>query len=106
MCSSDLGYSGVLVERWAVRVLDSTKSVHMNSSGSTDTRYRADMDGSLVVNDRGMGNGDIYVYADPTTGALIGWTWSTNQSTPYQGTDSLAANYRPILAGRLTGSAI
>jgi len=101
------GYSGVSVERYSVQVLDSTQSVHLNQAGSTDTRYLKDVDGAgKAVNDTGMGLGDIRIYADHSTGEIIGWTWSSIQSTPYQGTDASASNYRPIVAGRFSGTGI
>lgn len=98
------GYSGVQVERYAVTVLDSTQSVHLNQTGSTDSRYLKDVDkNGNPVNDTGMGTGDIRIYADHSTGEIIGWTWSSIQITPYQGTDASASNYRPIVAGRFVG---
>ncbi len=101
------GYSGVQVEKYTVHVLDSTQSVHLNQAGSTDTRYQKDKNAAgAIVNDTGMGYGDLLLYADHSTGELIGWTWNTIQSTAYQGTSSSASNYRPILAGRLTGTGI
>ena len=101
------GYSGVQVERYAIQVLDSTQSVHLNQTGSTDSRYMHDVDSlGHTVNDTGMGTGDLLLYADHSSGAIIGWTWNTIQSTAYQGTDAGASNYRPIVAGRFVGTGI
>lgn len=103
------GYSGVQVERYRITVLDSTKSVHLNRSDSTDSRYMADTDPDdpdTAVNDAGMGTGELYLYADRDTGEIIGWTWNVIQSTAYQGTDATKASYRPIVAGRLGGTGI
>lgn len=99
------------VRRYKTRIIDSTKSVHQNVKGSTDTRYRNDVDSKgNVVNDRGFGSGDIYLFADPQTGDLIGWTWSLKQSVAFQGVDESPGDgvgeYRPIVAGFIAGPGI
>lgn len=93
------------VDKYQVRVFDATRTVHRDQAGTTDTRYRTDIDPAtgLAANDRGAGSGDILLYANTRTGALVGWTWATNQTVPYQGTSSTAANYRPMVAGYLRG---
>ncbi|MEZ4451568.1 MAG: hypothetical protein R3B09_19005 [Nannocystaceae bacterium] len=100
------GYAAV--SRYRVTVVDSTKSVHQDSKGSSDTRYLHDVDAQgNAVNDRGFGSGEIYLYADPESGEVIGWTWSLKQSVAYQGVDPEpgkgVGEFRPIAAGRLTG---
>lgn len=104
------GYgSTTKVERYRVTVLDSTSSVHLNRSDSTDSRYMKDVDpndATKKVNDEGMGTGELYIYADHATGALVGWTWNVVQGTAYQATDSTATNYRPFAVGRLTGTGL
>lgn len=103
------GYSGVNVERYRVTVLDSTQTVHLNRSDSTDSRYLKDvdpLDSKKKVNDLGMGTGEVYLYADHNTGALIGWTWTVVQLSAYQATDASQANYRPFAVGRLGGTGI
>lgn len=97
------------LDRYRVQVIDATATVHMNKAGTTDTRYMTDIDPltGAPTNDRGVGRGDIHVFADPTTGAAVGWSWAVNQSIPYQGVDPTpaagAGKYRPILAGRIVG---
>lgn len=97
------------LDRHVVQVIDASSSVHMNKAGTSDTRYLSDVDPvtGAPVNDRGLGRGDILVYADPATGALVGWSWAINQGTPYQGVDPTPAwnvgKYRPIVAGRIVG---
>jgi hypothetical protein len=56
-----------------VQVIDASSAVHMDAPGSSDTRYRGELDPASgeLVNDRGGGRGDIHVFAD---GALVGWT--------------------------------
>lgn len=103
------GYSGVSVERYRITVLDSTERVHLDRSDSTDSRYKAEVsptDPTKRVNDEGMGTGEIYLYADHSTGALIGWTWTVVQSTAYQSVDAAGSNYRPVRVGRLSGTGI
>lgn len=99
------------VRRYEARIIDSTKSVHNNQPGSTDTRYRSDVDAKgTTVNDTGFGSGDIYLYADPQTGDLIGWAWSLKQSVAYQGVDDSPSGstgeYRPIVAGFISGPGV
>jgi len=94
------------VNRYEVEVYDSTSSVHGNFVGSTDSRYLTDLDGSNnPVNDKGIGTGRILIFADASSGALVGWTWNTTSGTVYQGTDSTqnADSYRPMVAGFLSG---
>lgn len=95
------------VDRYTVHIIDATSSVHGNSAGTTDTRYLTDRNSKgLSVNDKGLGAGDILIYADHATGEIVGWTWNTYQSTPYQGTDPDGTDYRPIVAGALQGAGL
>lgn len=95
------------VDRYLVEIYDSTSTVHGDYSGSTDSRYLTDekvVNGNTVAtNDKGLGEGEIYLFANHANGELVGWTWNTTQTTIYQGTDSTAAEYRPITAGYMTG---
>ena len=86
-------------ERFLVDILDCTRTPH----GVTDSRKGAELDNS---DDRGIGRGQIYVFADQDTGEIVGWTWSANLWTIYQCTDSNAANYRPLVAGYVYGPGI
>lgn len=81
-------------DRWLVRVHDSTSDPH----GATDSR--------ASTGDDGIGNGWIYVFADPDTGVIIGWTWSTTSTVTFQTTDPMAAHYRPVSIGYLAGTGI
>jgi hypothetical protein len=100
-----------LVRQWAVRVYDSTSTVHGNASGSTDTRYHDDS-GEADHNDHGLGAGDIYLYEDASSGALVGWTWSTGSAYTYQFTNPNAhdgngkTTYRPMVVGRFSGGGL
>jgi hypothetical protein len=80
-------------DRYRVVVHDSTATPH----GPTDSRWQVDRGG----HDQGVGRGEIYVFAAPATGALVGWTWSVTSPTIFQGTSPTAAHYRPLLAATL-----
>lgn len=82
--------------RWEVSIHDSTKNVH----GETDSRFEADEEGE---HDKGLGMGQIVVFAHPDTGEIVGWKWRTDAWTVYQGTDSQEPNYRPMVAGTILG---
>jgi hypothetical protein len=99
------------VNRWRVKVFDSTSSIHSTS----DSRYQTDPsepDG----NDRGIGSGHIFLYEDatpgaPTVGQLVGWTWSTASSYTFQFTDPSgvgggSTTYRPMVIGRMSGAGL
>lgn len=86
-------------DRWLVFVHDSTETPH----GTTDSRYHAGAGGADV---QGIGHGWLYFYADATSGAIVGWTWSTASTTIYQATDPDGANYRPLTIGAITGPGI
>ncbi len=98
------------VTQWLVEVYDSTDTIHGSVPGSTDSRYDNDpltSDG----NDHGIGSGYFYLYEDATEGSsthgqLVGWTWSTISATTYQLTSPSAANYRPMVIGRMTGAGL
>jgi hypothetical protein len=77
-------------DRWLVRIHDSTTAPH----GATDSR--------ASTGDSGIGNGWIYVFADPTSGVIVGWTWSTSSKVTYQTTEPMAPHYRPVAVGYLT----
>lgn len=87
------------VEVFAVSILDCTSSPH----GDCDTRKGAEPDNT---DDQGIGRALIYIMADPETGEMVGWTWSTISSTIYQCTDSEADNYRPLIGGYIYGPGI
>lgn len=84
--------------RWVVVVHDATSSPH----GASDSRWQAENGG----HDQGIGSGELYLFADPLTGAIVGWTWSVASSSIYQGTDPQAPRYRPMVAGALQGPGI
>lgn len=81
-------------DRWRVRIHDSTSAPH----GSSDSR--------ALSRGTGIGNGWIYVFADSETGAIVGWTWSTNSRVTFQTTAPAAPHYRPVAVGYLSGPGI
>lgn len=81
-------------DRWLVRVHDSTNAPH----GANDSRASSRAGG--------IGNGWIYVFVDPTSGVVVGWTWSTRSKITFQTTEPLAPHYRPVAVGYLTGPGI
>jgi hypothetical protein len=83
-----------MADRWLVRIHDSTSDPH----GATDSR--------AVAGDDGIGNGWIYVFVDPDTRVIIGWTWSTSSTVTFQTTDPMAPHYRPVVVGYLTGTGV
>lgn len=82
--------------RWEVTIHDSTKNVH----GQTDSRYEADANNQ---HDKGLGMGQIAIFAHPDTGEIVGWKWRADAWTVYQCTDSNESNYRPMVAGAILG---
>ncbi|MBK9071181.1 MAG: hypothetical protein IPL79_09310 [Myxococcales bacterium] len=88
-----------VADRWIVAIHDATSSPH----GASDSRWKADANFS---HDAGIGAGEIIIYADHLSGAIMGWAWSTTTSVVYQGTDETALRYRPMVAGRLAGPGI
>jgi hypothetical protein len=74
--------------QYAVTVVDSSASYH----GSTDTRYRAESDGS---DDSGVGRGVMRLYAN-SNGNVVGHTWSSFSNSAYY-----AQSTRPLVVGRL-----
>ena len=90
-------FAGVGVNEYRVQVIDSASGPHTGAPGFPDSR------GS---HGEGIGSGYILVYENAQTGALLGWTWTTRQRTPYQGTDPAGSQYRPMVAGYLTGPGI
>jgi hypothetical protein len=85
------------VNAYRVQVIDSTHSPHNGDPSFPDSRG---------ASGQGIGTGYIMLYENSQTGALVGWTWYTKQTTPYQGTNPTGANYRPMVAGYLTGPGI
>jgi hypothetical protein len=83
------------VNSYRVQVIDSTSSPHNGDPAFPDSR--------AASAGTGIGSGYINVYEDAQTGALVGWTWNTQQTTAFQCTNSAGANYRPMAAGYLSG---
>lgn len=101
----DVGIPGVpLVDRYVARLVDATASIHGDYAGTTDSRYLAeDIEGG-AVHDVGIGTGEIYLFADPVTGEIVGWSWSAADSSPVrQGVDATADAYAPVAIGVFDG---
>jgi len=64
------------VELFHISVIDSTRAPH----GESDSRWNKEANGG---HDFGVGTGEIYVYADGVTGAILGHTWSTAPNGSY-----------------------
>ncbi|AUX31176.1 hypothetical protein [Sorangium sp. Soce836] len=63
--------------QWALPIVDSTTSVHGCSTIFADDRFTASAPGSCTGTFRGgVGTAFMRIYADATTGALTGHTWS------------------------------
>ncbi|AKT42661.1 hypothetical protein [Chondromyces crocatus] len=75
-------------ERYLVEVIDSTRDPH----GKYDTRWRTG-----VPHAQGVGRGLIFLDADPSTGAIIGHSWSDQGLA---NSDYYTLAQRPIVAGR------
>lgn len=90
-------FAGMTVNKYRVQVIDSTSTPHSGDPNYPDSRG---------TSGQGIGSGYIYLYENAQTGALVGWTWNTKQVTPYQGVNPAGSNYRPIVAGYLTGPGI
>jgi hypothetical protein len=90
-------FAGMAVNQYRVQVIDSASSPHTGTPSFPDTR------GSQG---QGIGSGYILLYENAQTGALVGWTWSMTQRTPYQGINPAGPQYRPIVAGYLSGPGI
>lgn len=94
------------VNKYIVKIYDSTNSIHGNYASSTqpDSRYKKQWDGKSWVADTGIGSGYIVIYEDLATGSLVAWAWNTSTKTtsfyyavtPPQGS---ALEFRPIEAG-------
>ncbi len=76
---------------WRAQVIDSTSTPHGHDPMFPDSRTAA--------GGQGIGSGTILLYADFQSGALVGWTWDTQQLTPYQCTSPAAPQYRPMVIG-------
>jgi hypothetical protein len=94
--------------RWMITVIDSSTSPHHYYAGD-DTRKDAVSPG---VNDTGIGEGQIVVWADASSGAPVGWMWSRwnggdffQQSanvTCAKTNNAKTCQVRPLIAGQLT----
>jgi hypothetical protein len=103
------------VNKYRVKVYDSTKSVHGGyaSNPYPDSRYKTqagkDKDGKTVmVNDDGIGYGSIVIYEDASNGNLVAWAWNTSPTTDsfYYAVPKPAGSsfdYRPMVMGVLNG---
>ena len=71
-----------------VTVIDSSSSVHSNDTRTTN--------GNL-----GLGQGDLLVYEDASTGEVAAWTWSIGPNAT-----AFGPTQRPMQIGRLSGPAV
>jgi len=69
--------TGVASLRFDLVVLDSSSSYH----GSQDTRVLYPESQAPFVADQGLGRGTMRFYADPQTGTVLGYKWSTGSSS-------------------------
>lgn len=86
--------NGVQLRLYEVTVIDSSSSYH----GKLDTRY-VNKDGASP--DNGVGEGWTRIYADPTTGAVAGYSWSTVSASTFYPTPTTADSGRHLVIGRL-----
>lgn len=102
------------VNRYLVKIHDSTESIHGNYAGNSypDSRYQKQWNGASWEADNGIGTGYISVYANADAGAnngkLVAWAWNASISTTsfyYAVTPPVGSSYdyRPMEAGYLTG---
>ena len=98
------------VNRYLVKVYDSTKNLHWSdfASGTPDSRYNKQWNGTNWVGDEGIGSGYIALYEDTATGKPVAGpghpsrpTYTFYYAVPPPA-DS-AADYRPLAIGYLTG---
>jgi len=71
------------VNKYVVKIYDSTNSIHGNFASSTqpDSRYKKQWDGKSWVADTGIGSGYIVIYEDAVSGSLVAWAWNTSAKT-------------------------
>ncbi|CDI02784.1 exported hypothetical protein [Candidatus Competibacter denitrificans Run_A_D11] len=100
----------VTVNRYLVKVYDSTNSPHGNyfSNTNPDSRYDKEWNGTNWVADQGLGSGFITLYEDVVTGKPVAWAWNTSKTTKafYYAVTPPAGNtldYRPLAIGYLAG---
>lgn len=98
------------VNRYLVKVYDSTNSPHGNYFSNTypDSRYQKEWNGANWVADQGLGTGFITLYEDVATGKPVAWAWNTSQTTKafyYAVTPPTGStlDYRPLAVGYLAG---
>lgn len=98
------------VNKYRVKVFDSTKSPHGSYAGNPypDSRYKKQLSGGTYVDDQGLGSGTIVIYENPSNGAVVAWAWNVSPTTAsfyYAVTPPLNSSfeYRPLVAGYLDG---
>jgi len=82
-------------KQWALPIADSTGSPH-GCAGSYASKYP---DSRCAAGTTGPGTGYLRIYADATTGAFTGHTWSVGSQTL---TNYYAVDVRPYVLGRVT----
>jgi hypothetical protein len=81
-------------DQYSVIVIDSSST---QGHGPDDTRLYPSQSGM------GIGSGEFRLYANPTTGAIVGYTWSSYSSSTYYPN---IASGRQIVVGRLSESGL
>ncbi|MBF2052114.1 MAG: hypothetical protein IGS03_01465 [Candidatus Sericytochromatia bacterium] len=78
--------------RYDLVILDSSSSYH----ATQDTRYLYPQSAQPFEADRGLGRGTMRFYADPQSGAVLGYKWSTGSAS------TCRPDQRKVVLGRLT----
>ncbi|BBL73066.1 hypothetical protein [Methylomagnum ishizawai] len=99
------------VNKYRVKVYDSTKSVHGGYANNPypDSRYQTQTTNSgAVVNDDGIGYGSIVIYEDVADGRAVAWAWNVSPTTDsfyyaVEKPEGSTYDYRPIQMGVMTG---
>ncbi|WP_234022484.1 hypothetical protein [Sorangium cellulosum] len=82
-------------KQFAVRIADSTNASHGCNASYADTRWSGEC--STGYMEGGAGTGYIRLYAQASTGVLLGYTWSVTSSA----TSYYSPSTRPYRIGRL-----
>ncbi|WP_437946941.1 hypothetical protein WME98_39825 [Sorangium sp. So ce296] len=88
--------------QWALPIVDSTTSVHGCSTIYPDDRFTASAPGSCTGTFRGgVGTAFMRIYADATTGALTGHTWSVTSGGTFYAQSGTTYPVRSFVIARV-----
>ncbi|WP_437727463.1 hypothetical protein [Sorangium sp. So ce861] len=87
--------------QWVLPIVDSTTSVHGCSTVYPDSRFTPSAPGSCVGTfTAGPGTAFMRIYADATTGAPVGHTWSVTSGGTYYAQTGTSPPSRPFVIAR------